>query len=50
LSVAGLTAGTTYNFKVAATNSIGTSVFTSVFPIIAASLPDPPIALMIDTT
>ena len=50
LTVTGLVAGTTYKFKVAATNSIGSSAFTSEFPIVAASVPGPPTDLTIDTT
>ena len=41
----GLTAGTTYSFKVAAINIVGTSILSSTLSILAASVPDPPTAL-----
>jgi hypothetical protein len=43
-----LVAGTSYLFKVAAINSIGTSAFSNNFRITAAFVPDPPAALTID--
>jgi hypothetical protein len=46
--VAGLLAGTTYNFKVAAINRIGNSTLSSVLPILAANKPDPPTELVND--
>jgi hypothetical protein len=49
LTVTGLVAGTSYLFKVAAINSIGTSGFTSDFRITTAFVPDPPAALTIDS-
>jgi titin len=48
LTVTGLVAGTSYLFKVAAINSIGTSAFSNNFRITAAFVPDPPAALTID--
>jgi titin len=41
-TVTGLTTGTTYNFRLYANNIVGSSEPTSVFPIIAANVPDPP--------
>jgi hypothetical protein len=48
LTVTGLTAGTTYNFRLNAKNIVGSSILTSVFPIIAATVPDPPTAFFKD--
>ena len=39
-----------YNFLVSALNSVGTSIPSSNFSIIAASVPDPPTALTAITT
>jgi len=50
LTVTGLVAGTSYFFKVAAINSIGTSGFSLIFRITAAFVPDPPAALTIDSS
>ena len=44
----GITAGSTYNFQIAATTNYGSSTFTSVFSIIAATIPDPPTDLTRD--
>lgn len=38
----GVTAGVTYQFKVAARNQVGLSVYTSSFSIVAASVPSAP--------
>lgn len=38
----GLSAGTTYKFKVSARNSIGTGTTTSEFSIVAATIPSTP--------
>ncbi len=48
LTVTDLVAGTSYLFRVAAINSIGTSAFSNNFRITAAFVPDPPAALTID--
>ena len=45
----GLTAGTTYSFKVAAINIVGTSTPSSLLSILAATVPEPPTDLTIDT-
>jgi hypothetical protein len=37
-----LSPGLTYNFKVSAKNSIGESLFSSIFPVLAATFPDTP--------
>jgi hypothetical protein len=47
-TVTGLTAGTTYNFRLNTKNIVGSSILTSVFPIIAATVPDPPTAVTKD--
>lgn len=44
----GLTAGTTYNFKVQARNVIGVGSFTSAFTIVAATVPNVPTAMTRD--
>ena len=49
LTVTGLTAGATYNFKVAAINGIGKSILSSALSILAATIPDPPTNLAIDS-
>jgi hypothetical protein len=38
----GLSAGTTYKFKVSARNSIGTGFFSTEFTIVAATIPSAP--------
>ncbi len=48
MTVTGLVAGTTYNFKVAAINIVGKSIESYVLPILAATIPDPPTALTKD--
>ena len=48
LTIIGCTSGRTYNFVIAAINSIGTSVASYVFSILAATVPDPPINLIKD--
>lgn len=47
LCLGGLAAGTTYKFKVASVNSVGSSQLTLEFPIYVGYLPDPPTGLII---
>ena len=44
----GLTSGTSYKFKVRARNSVGFSVYSSVFTIVAATKPDEPTSFVRD--
>jgi len=45
-----LTAGTTYRFKVEATNEFGYSAYSSEYSYLAAQEPDPPTALTNDAS
>ena len=45
LTTVPLTAGTTYKFKVTASNSVGSSLDSEVISILAAKVPDAPINL-----